>query len=130
MPRKLHKCQQCENLTNGRLCKPCDSLRRKSTVDPATYHRFWQTKRKYNIDEMDFEALWIAQLGKCGICGNQLRPPLPQRGQPLDVVAIDHDHKTGKVRGLACDGCNRALGLVEDSPERLRALANYLEASR
>ena len=78
---------------------------------------------------MDFEALWIAQLGKCGICGNQLRPPLPQRGQPLDVVAIDHDHKTGNVRGLLCNACNKAIGLFNEDPNLLEKARNYLCAT-
>jgi hypothetical protein len=40
---------------------------------------------------------------------------------------VDHDHKTGKVRGILCHKCNIALGLIGDDPARARALANYLE---
>ena len=40
---------------------------------------------------------------------------------------IDHDHKTGKVRGLLCNSCNHTLGLLRDDPIALRALADYLE---
>lgn len=44
-----------------------------------------------------------------------------------DAIHFDHCHKTGKFRGWICQGCNKALGYVKDSPERLRALADYLE---
>jgi hypothetical protein len=48
----------------------------------------------------------------------------PNCDQPADTV--DHDHETGKVRGLLCQGCNRAEGLLGRSVERIRGLATYL----
>jgi len=54
--------------------------------------------------------------GKCECCG--ARAPL----------VFDHDHKTGNFRGWLCHPCNLALGHVNDSPQRLRQLAQYLEA--
>jgi Recombination endonuclease VII len=52
------------------------------------------------ITDADYEALLAAQGGGCAICGN---PPKTRR------LHVDHDHKTGKVRGLLCHRCNRAL---------------------
>lgn len=40
---------------------------------------------------------------------------------------IDHDHKTGNYRGMLCRGCNTSLGQLNESPERIRALARYIE---
>jgi hypothetical protein len=56
--------------------------------------------KQLGVSDADYEALLAAQGGGCAICGN---PPKTRR---LDV---DHDHKTGKVRGLLCHRCNRAL---------------------
>jgi hypothetical protein len=56
----------------------------------------------------------------CAVCKRD-----PEKGH----LHVDHDHVTGKVRGLLCGACNRTLGLTSESPERLRALAEYLERS-
>jgi hypothetical protein len=59
-----------------------------------------------------------AQGGVCAIC-KRLPPP----GKPL---SIDHDHATGKVRGLLCTRCNLMLGKVESVPNALEEIARYL----
>jgi hypothetical protein len=41
-------------------------------------------------------------------------------------IQVDHDHKTNTVRALLCRGCNTALGLLSECPERLRGLIEYL----
>lgn len=90
------------------------------------YARQWAMQKKYKIDLIDFECLWIVFKGKCGICDCDLKMPLPKRGQPLDVVVIDHDHSTGNIRGLLCNGCNKALGLFKESKEILIKAKEYL----
>ena len=47
----------------------------------------------------------------------------------MKVPHVDHDHITGKVRGLLCGSCNRALGLIKDNLETLVRLQKYLEKS-
>ena len=56
-----------------------------------------------------------AQEGRCAICNNPAK-------------CVDHDHATGKVRGILCAGCNRALGFMFDKPALLRRGAEYLES--
>ena len=54
-----------------------------------------------------------------------------QKGCDICAVScsfsVDHNHKTGAVRGLLCGSCNRALGLFHDNPALLRKAATYLE---
>ncbi|MFE5866619.1 endonuclease VII domain-containing protein [Streptomyces virginiae] len=59
-----------------------------------------------------------AQGGLCCLC---LRAP---------AVHVDHCHKTGRVRGVLCFNCNVGLGLLKESPDRIRRAAEYLEGTR
>ncbi len=68
----------------------------------------------------DFDRLFEEKNGTCHICGASLE----YDGKDTHV---DHDHITGKVRGLLCRGCNHGLGHFKDNPAALRAAADYLE---
>lgn len=74
-------------------------------------------KRKYGITEADYDALLLAQGGVCALCGK--RPGKVR-------LAVDHDHTTGKVRGLLHVRCNRALGPFEFNEIVLQRAVNYL----
>jgi hypothetical protein len=62
----------------------------------------------------------VSQEGVCLLCGSPPRPPYS--------LHVDHDHATGRIRGLLCFTCNNALGDFADDPDRLRAAARYVEA--
>ena len=69
------------------------------------YTRKWELKRKYQLDEVDYQALLAYQQGVCAICGRHPR---------AHMLHVDHSHKKGlapreSVRGLLCYWCNRAL---------------------
>ena len=64
--------------------------------------------------------------GKCHIC--RQRGFKIDKNQKLDL-AVDHCHKTGKVRGMLCHNCNRGLGLFQDSMVNLKSAYKYLEGS-
>ncbi len=74
-----------------------------------------QLRQKYGISEQDFVALAAQQRGVCAICASS------------DRLAVDHDHVTGKVRGLLCRKCNWAIGNFDDSPEILAEALRYLK---
>jgi hypothetical protein len=71
-------------------------------------------KRKYGLTLEEYDALLASQGGGCAICGN------------LDADNVDHDHETGRVRGILCWDCNIALGKFADDEERLLAAGTYL----
>lgn len=73
--------------------------------------------------EMYDEAL-KKQGGRCAIC------PATEPGNGRKSFCADHDHITGKFRGLLCVLCNVGIGWMRDDPTRLRAAADYLEKSR
>ncbi|MDO8302701.1 MAG: endonuclease VII domain-containing protein, partial [Sedimentisphaerales bacterium] len=72
----------------------------------------------YGMTTEEYDEILTAQNGVCATCG---RPP---NGKYL---SIDHDHDTGKVRGLLCDNCNRSLGLTHESIDILAKMINYLK---
>lgn len=79
-------------------------------------------KRAYGMTFKDYEEMLFAQDGKCAICKTE--PPKDQHKTRLN---IDHCHSTGKIRGLLCDCCNRALGLMRDNTELLQKAIAYLQ---
>jgi hypothetical protein len=84
--------------------------------------RFDTLKRKYGITKERFDRLFKLQEGVCAICGGVNIPGLKH-----GVLAVDHDHKIGNVRGLLCDRCNRVLGFTQDSKGLLAKMIGYLD---
>lgn len=79
-------------------------------------------KWEHGISLVEYEEMSELQGGKCAICHRGHGGSC--RGRRLYV---DHDHKTGKIRGLLCSYCNSALGMAFDDPTILRKAAEYLE---
>jgi hypothetical protein len=76
--------------------------------------------KKYGITRLDKLRLLEQQGRVCLVCG--IAEPTTLR--PWHV---DHDHATGKVRGILCHHCNMAAGAVKDNPQTARRLADYLQ---
>ena len=74
--------------------------------------------RSYGISVEQYNHLLESQEGVCWICS---KPNVP--GKSLN---IDHDHKTGQVRGLLCGNCNTALGLLREDPHVVLRAYEYL----
>jgi hypothetical protein len=75
-------------------------------------------KRTYGLSPEQQRAVISACNARCAICGGTGT----KRG-----LFFDHDHSTGKVRGVLCEACNTAIGRMKDDPLRLRAAADYVE---
>ena len=75
--------------------------------------------RQYGITVDEYDAMLEAQGGGCSVCG-------VGSGWAEKRLAVDHDHASGRVRGLLCDRCNTVLGKVGDDPALLDGLKLYL----
>ena len=100
-------------------CRTCHNFY-TSKNRPATARKS-HLKFKYGITPEEYDNLFSMQKGCCAICSKH---------QSLFVrrLATDHNHKTGKVRGLLCHQCNIRLGMLEDSLFVVNA-QNYLKGA-
>jgi hypothetical protein len=100
-----------------------------------TYQREWKRvhadgnrdaklRKKYGLTLKQYKAMLADQDDKCLICGEPFNPDVRWL-----MACVDHDHETGKVRGILHMNCNAALGLLGDSPEYCEAAAAYLRAA-
>lgn len=79
-------------------------------------------KKLYGITLSDKRAMFDRQGGRCVLCSAEFAS--------LSHAQVDHDHETGAVRELLCALCNMALGSAKDNPDRLRAMADYIDKHR
>jgi len=84
-------------------------------------YRGRQLESKYGITLADYNALMQHQGLTCAICRTQ---KWASRG---NTPHVDHDHATGRVRGILCSNCNAALGMINDDPAIAREMAHYLD---
>jgi hypothetical protein len=74
----------------------------------------------------------ILQDGRCVVCrvkwDEVKRPGVRQNGKKGEGFVVDHNYKTGVIRGLLCDRCNRAIGLMEESGLLLQSAANHVNS--
>lgn len=98
-------------------------LRRKQyLMSNRPKYRSSYLKRKYNITLDDYNRMVNEQNNLCKVCGKP-----GDESNKNSVLHIDHCHSTGRVRGLLCDNCNRALGMVKEDIVILEALINYIK---
>ncbi len=103
-------CHHKKNKREG--MRECDNCMNRSFKN--------RIKTRYNLTVEEYDAMVEAQGGVCAICGGVETHPSRKR------LSIDHDHKTGKVRGILCYSCNTGLGKFRDSARRLEAAAEYV----
>jgi len=112
-------------------CKVCQSAgARKWAKDNPERHALTRFKfnlmQRYGLTWQQYEAMLVAQDHRCAICGTAEETKLGPNGTTVRM-SVDHCHETGRVRGLLCNRCNRALGLLGDSVDLLRAAIAYVE---
>jgi hypothetical protein len=116
------------------VCKSCQNVRniKAKDGDPSIYRRItWPSKLKrlYGLTVADYYAMLKEQGGGCAICGTT-DPTLGIRRTyargTRAAFDVDHNHETGKVRGLLCSICNRLVGLAKDDARVAMHLVSYL----
>lgn len=101
---------------NPTRCRGYDKERRRS----LEYRRRKKMRWLYGITPEQKAEMFVGQGGRCAICSTDI-------SADTKAQHLDHCHVTGAVRAILCRGCNMALGHAGDDPQRLRAMAAYLE---
>ena len=96
---------------------------------PYEYKRDRKTKLKnrYGITIDEYDEMFKEQEGVCAICK---MPEVKKLFGNVVRLAVDHDHKTGKVRGLLCYKCNSILGRFNDNILLFESVIRYLKKGR
>lgn len=121
-------CKECHATRNRKWVE--NNRERKRENERNQYHRNpqraknWKLKRDFGISLEEYHELLEKQYGKCAICKQEETAIHPSGKRKR--LAVDHDHDTGRVRGLLCENCNHGIGKFKDSPDRLIEAANYL----
>ena len=85
-------------------------------------------KSKYGIDVARYEEMLKEQENKCACCGVSLEELSEKYPNSFHkALVVDHDHETGKVRGLLCSSCNTLIGYLEKRKELIPKAYDYIE---
>lgn len=80
---------------------------------------------RYGLSKIQYQELVEKQKGLCALCEKPQNP-----GKRNGRLSVDHDHKTGKVRGLLCVLCNIMLGRYDDSIKKFEKIPAYLRGEQ
>lgn len=130
-------------INSARYRKRHPDYKRSFYSDNPEYYKEWQRQfrktpsgrrhvramnlKKYGLTPESYIELYVRQGGVCAACGKK---EVGKNKYGTVSLAVDHCHKTNRIRGLLCMRCNRALGLIGDDIESARKLVNYLERNQ
>ena len=110
------------------ICVECQKnkcTRHAATGKGYRQHRNKILKYKYGITLAEYEEKLEKQNRVCAICLQPEKTQKSKNGGPIPL-AVDHNHTTGKLRGLLCRDCNVALGSLQENIQRIEAMSRYL----
>ena len=112
---------QCKSCTKNAYDKHPDKFKKRMKTNKQTdkskyLKRIYEIGKKYDLSEEEYRILMDTHKGCCGICGKSLEKP-----------CVDHNHSTGFIRGLLCQPCNSAIGLLGDTLEDVLKAVTYLQ---
>ena len=116
------------NASPMRYCRECYVERRRHNKQSGQKYcqRSAGLKDSYGITLEDYDTMLQNQNNRCAICHGEN----PKGAKRANVFVVDHDHKTGVVRGLLCHACNRAIGNLGDNVENFYRAIEYLSKVR
>lgn len=97
---------------------------KKYRISRSTYNRNYNYQRHFGVTIKWYNEKLSKQNGVCAVCGNAETRIIHGK---ICCFAIDHSHITGKVRGLLCSKCNKAIGLLQDSITYTSNAVKYLQ---
>ena len=100
---------------NRRVCKECER--------PTPEEQRAKTLKGYGLTPETYMEMFEAQNFTCAICGGDTH----KGSKRAPNFTVDHNHSTGKTRGILCHACNRGIGLFQDSPQIIQNAIDYLE---
>lgn len=121
------KCKSCRKLERHKeyetaaIYRNADPIRNKA----KNLTRFWPGTT-WQQAWANYLNLLSKQNSSCAICGEKETAKCSKTGR-IKKLAVDHEHKSKKVRGLLCDRCNRGLGFFKDMSKLCSKAAEYLE---
>lgn len=117
-PKKSELPNYPEILKKNLLWKRANSVEHDKRLRNSRY------KYRYGITTADYDRMFQEQSGLCKICKSS------ETGRKQsNHFAVDHDHKTGKVRGLLCLGCNKGLSCFKDDLQLFEKAMEYIRKS-
>lgn len=129
-----YQCRSCRNEKQRMYWNGLPEDIREKRKNSSEYQKEWvkknsekvkesaraqHLKRKFKMTVEEYDSILESQNGVCKICGNVCATN--------KALAVDHDHRTGKIRGLLCKNCNTALGLFKDDEELMLKAINYIK---
>lgn len=126
---RMKKCKKCQEVKDKKdfqpkqcYCKSCKNIIARELYNPKiakgyALKRFWPGSTATEA-QANYNLLLLQQNGKCSICARH-------QSEFNRALCVDHNHKTGKVRGLLCNMCNQAYGLLKESTQAIENLFNY-----
>jgi hypothetical protein len=114
------KCHPDKKAHAKGLCAKCYW---KSTYNRSGFEKYRDKRylKEYGITLKQYNEMLAYCDFKCEICGK------PHKEEHWERLCVDHNHATGKVRGLLCDDCNQAIGRVKENIPTILKIISYLE---
>jgi hypothetical protein len=103
-------------------CKECIRLRPRNRKRAKLRHR-------YGLELEEYNAMLKEQNNRCAICSKR-ETQIHRATEKVTQLSVDHDHKTGAIRGLLCSRCNKGLGHFNDEPELVATALEYLQTHK